>query len=82
MMIELIIIFLAIIAVIAAYFILKKVSHLIINTILGLILLAVSNFVFNLGIGYTVAVILVCAFGGIPGAILVILLHHFGVAFT
>lgn len=82
MAIEWIILFLAVIGVIAAYYILKTASHLIVNTILGLILLVAGNFIFNLGIGYTIPVVLVCALGGIPGAILVILLHSLGIAFV
>jgi len=81
MAIEIIILFLAIVAVIAIYYVLKTAKHLIVNTVLGLILLAVSNFVFKLGIVYTIPVLLVCALGGIPGAILVILLHVARVAF-
>ncbi len=81
MAIETIILILVIAAVIVVYYTLKTATHLIVNTVLGLILLVVSNFVFNLGIGYTIPVILVCALGGIPGAILVILLHSLGIAF-
>ncbi len=81
MIIETIVLVLAILAVIAAYYILKSVTHLIVNTVLGLLLLAVSNFIFKLDIAYTIPAVLVCAFGGIPGAIVVILLHVSGVAF-
>jgi hypothetical protein len=81
MAIEIIIVFIAILAVIAAYYILKTASHLIVNTVLGLILLVVSNIVFNVGVPYTIPAILVCALGGIPGAILVILLHILGIGF-
>lgn len=81
MAIEIIILFLAIVAVIAVYYVLKTAKHLIVNTVLGFILLAVSNFVFKLGIAYTIPVLLVCALGGVPGAILVILLHVSGLAF-
>ena len=78
---ELIILVLAVLAVIAVYYVLKTAKYLIVNTIMGLILLAVGNVVFNLGIPYTSMALLVCALGGIPGAILVILLHVFGIAF-
>lgn len=81
MAIEIIILFLVIIAVIAAYYILKTATHFIVNTVLGLILLVVGNIIFKLGIDYSMPVILICAIGGIPGAILVILLHVLGVAF-
>jgi hypothetical protein len=82
MITELILLFLLIVAIIAGYFILRTAGRLIINTILGLILLVVSNFVFHLNIAYSIPVILICALGGIPGAILVILLHVLGVAFV
>ncbi len=81
MAIETIVLFLAILAVILVYYVLKTAKALIINTVLGLILLAVSNFIFKLDIGYTATVLLVCALGGIPGTILVILLHVLNVAF-
>ncbi len=58
-----------------------NVEYFIVNTILGLIILALSNIIFKLGIAYSIPVILICALGGIPGALLVILLHVLGVAF-
>jgi hypothetical protein len=78
---EILILVLVILGVIAAYYILKSIGHLIVNTVLGLVLLVVANFIFKLGIAYTIPAVLVCAFGGIPGAILVILLNHLHVAF-
>jgi len=81
MAIEIIVVILAIIGVIAAYYFLKTVTHLIINTVLGLIIFFIANAVFSIGIPYSTLALLVCAFGGIPGAIVVILLHLFGIAF-
>jgi len=81
MALEIVIVILAIIGVIAAYYFLKTASHLIINTVLGLILFFVANTVFSIGIKYSIPALLVSAFGGIPGAIIVILLHIFGIAF-
>jgi len=78
---ELIIVILAIIGVIAAYYILKTATKLIINAVMGLIILVAVNAIFNLDISYSVYALLVCAFAGIPGAIIVILLHVFGIAF-
>jgi len=78
---ELIILFLAVLAVIAVYFVLKTAKFLIVNTIMGLIILFVGNTFFNLNIPYSTMALLVCALGGIPGAILVILLHVVGIAF-
>ena len=81
MVLELIIVILAIIGVIAAYYILKTATKLMINAVLGLIILVAANAIFNLDINYSVYALLVCAFAGIPGAIIVILLHVFGIAF-
>jgi hypothetical protein len=78
---EPIILFIAVLAVIAVYYVLKTAKHLIVNTILGLILLVGGNIVFKLGIDYSATVLLVCALGGVPGAILVIILHVLNVAF-
>ncbi len=78
---ELIILLIVVLAVIAVYYILKSAKHLIVNTILGLILLAAANIAFKLGIAYSPLALLVCALGGVPGAILVILLHQLGIAF-
>jgi hypothetical protein len=80
MAVETIILFLAIIAVIAVYILLRAAKYLIVNSILGLILLAVGNIIFKLDIAYT-ATVLICALGGIPGAIIIMLLHVFGIAF-
>ncbi|TRZ89398.1 MAG: transcriptional regulator [Methanosarcinales archaeon] len=80
-MIELIILILAVLAVIALYLILKTAKLLIVNTILGLIILAVGNTFFNLNIPYERMALLVIALGGIPGALLVIVLHVVGIAF-
>lgn len=81
MAIEIIILFLAIIGVIAVYIVLKAAKYLIVNSVLGLILLAIGNLIFKLKIAYTAMVLLICALGGIPGAILIMLLHALGIAF-
>ncbi len=69
----------AIAAFIAVYYFLKVVKYLIINSIVGLILLFISNLVLGmLNVGFSVDInwvsILICAIGGIPGVIIVILL--------
>ncbi len=68
------------VAVIAAYVVLRALKPFIINAVLGLIVLAIAGF-----LGFDVAVspivVLVVAVGGIPGALLVLLLAHFGVLF-
>jgi hypothetical protein len=81
MAVEIVLLLLVIIAVIVVYNILKAAKYLIVNSILGLILLAMGNILFNLNIDYTAWVLLICALGGIPGAIIIMLLHVFGIAF-
>jgi hypothetical protein len=74
-MLELLILFALLVLVIVVYYVFKLVKHIIVNSILGLLVLLAANFVFGLGIAYTWIVILICAIGGIFGALLVILLH-------
>ncbi|MFB6085670.1 MAG: pro-sigmaK processing inhibitor BofA family protein [Halodesulfurarchaeum sp.] len=68
------------VAVILAYIVLRALKPLIVNAVLGLIVLAIAGF-----LGFEVAispiVVLVVAVGGIPGALLVLLLAYFGVLF-
>lgn len=60
---------------------LHSAKHIIINTITGLIILAVANLVFHMGVKYSIWSILICALGGVPGAILVIIFHLLDIAF-
>jgi hypothetical protein len=70
-----------IIVILFVFLFLHSIKEIIINTIMGLIILALANFIFHLGIIYSNWVILICAVGGTPGAILVIALHWLGIAF-
>ena len=70
-----------ILAVIIFMDVVENAGYFIVNTIFGLIILALSNIIFKLDIAYSIPAILICALGGIPGALLVILLHILGVAF-
>jgi len=74
-----------IIFVAVAIFVIKNVVHLIINAIIGLLALFIVNF-FHLmqyagkpDIGYDLITIIICALGGIFGAILVIVLALLGI---
>lgn len=69
------------IVIIIVYMFLHSVKHVIINTVMGLIFLALVNFLFHLGIKYSIWTILVCAIGGMPGAALIIVFHLLGIAF-
>lgn len=70
---------------VALFFLLKDITKLIINSILGLLVLFFMN-LFNImaslgrtEIPYSLVNILLCILGGIPGAIIVIVLHLIGI---
>jgi hypothetical protein len=64
-----------------AYRILKTIKPLVVNAVVGLLILVVAN-VAGVGVAISPMAILVCAVGGVPGAILVILLAYVDVAFV
>ena len=72
---------LAVIAVIVGYRVLKNIKALVINAIVGVLVLALANFL-GLGVQISLVAVLVCAVAGIPGAVLVILLSLLDVAFV
>ncbi len=61
--------------------IMKSVKFLAVNTLFGLIILYLANVIGGLGIPYSLPVLLICAILGAPGAIAVIMLNLFGLAF-
>ncbi len=73
----------AIIAVV--YFLVKKFSVLVINAILGLIALFILNFLHVMqwmgkpDLGYSIATVIICAVGGIPGICVLVLLDILGI---
>jgi inhibitor of the pro-sigma K processing machinery len=75
-----------IVAVVAiAYYLVKKFSVLLINAILGLILLFILNFFHMMNwigkpdLGYSFATMLICAVGGLPGVVILVLLSILGI---
>ena len=84
-MVEIEIIILGILLLLAIYFafslIMKSIKFLALNSLVGLIILYLANVVFGFGIPYSAAVILICAILGAPGAIAIILMSFFGLAF-
>jgi hypothetical protein len=72
---------LAVIAVIVGYRILKNATALVVNAIVGVLVLALANFL-GLGVQISPVAVLVCAVAGIPGAVLVILLSLLDVGFV
>lgn len=63
------------------YRIIKAVKPLIINAIIGLIVLLLAG-TLGFGVEITPIVVLIVAFGGLPAAILVIILAQIGIIFT
>ena len=78
MLAELGILFAVIVMVIVLYYLFKAAKYLIINSILGLIILFAANTLFGLKIAYSWLNILICAIGGVIGAVIVIILNLFG----
>jgi inhibitor of the pro-sigma K processing machinery len=75
-----------IVAVVAiAYYLVKKFSILLINAILGLIFLCILNFFHVMNwigkpdLGYSLATLLICAVGGLPGVAILVLLSILGI---
>ena len=67
------------------YYLVKKFSFLLINAVLGLLLLFLINFfhlmswIGKLDLGYSLATVLICAIGGIPGVVILVLLSILGI---
>jgi len=77
---------LLVVAIIAiVYFLVKKLSVLVINAIVGLIVLFILNFLHVMqwvgkpDLGYSIATIIICAVGGLPGICILVLLNILGI---
>ena len=81
MPIDLVMIALVLAIVVGVIIIVRSITHFAINALIGLVILWLANAIAGLGIGYSIWVILICAIGGIFGAVLVIVLHLIGLAF-
>ena len=77
MLAELGILFAVIVMVIVLYYLFRVAKYLIVNSILGLIILFAANVLFGLKIAYSWLNILICAIGGVIGAVIVIILNLF-----
>ncbi|MFB6202335.1 MAG: pro-sigmaK processing inhibitor BofA family protein [Halorhabdus sp.] len=69
-------------AVLGAYWIVKAVKPFIWNAIVGLVVLLLVEIGLGIEVAITPLVVLIVAVGGLPGAILVILLSVLEVAFV
>ena len=71
--------------IVVVYFLVKKFSVLVINAILGLIALFLLNFLHVMqwmgkpDLGYSIATVIICAVGGLPGICVLVLLDILGI---
>ncbi|MCX6697076.1 MAG: pro-sigmaK processing inhibitor BofA family protein [Methanoregula sp.] len=78
-----IVLIVAILAIV--YFLVKKLSVLVINAVLGIIFLIILNslqvmqWIGKPDLGYSLATILICGIGGLPGVLILVLLNLFGI---
>lgn len=70
---------LALAIIFGAFIVLRSIKNFLVNAVVGLVILFLANTIAGLGIGYSLLVILICAIGGVLGAILIILLHFIGI---
>lgn len=75
-----------IIAIIAiVWYLVKQLSVLVVNAVLGLICLFLINFLHIMqwmgkpDLGYDIATLLICAIGGLPGVLILMLLGILGI---
>jgi hypothetical protein len=85
-MTSVIIAILLVVAIVAVvYFLVKQLSVIIANAVIGLILLVVLNFLHVMqwmgkpDLGYDLATVLICAIGGVPGVCILVLLDILGI---
>ena len=63
------------------YKVISTITPFIVNAVVGVVVLVVASFL-GIGVEITPIAVLVCAIGGIPGALLVVLLAYLGIAFA
>ena len=80
--IEISTLFLAIIIAVVLYVILKNGTQLAMNAVLGILVLAAAKYLFGFQIAITLLTVLICAIGGVFGALLIIILNYLGIAFV
>jgi hypothetical protein len=78
-----IILIVAIVAIV--WYLVKQVSALVVNAILGIICLFLLNFLHVMqwmgkpDLGWNLATVLICAIGGLPGVLILVLLNILGI---
>ncbi|MFB6111523.1 MAG: pro-sigmaK processing inhibitor BofA family protein [Halobacteriaceae archaeon] len=79
---EVAVVVLALVLLFGAYRLIKAVKPFIVNAVLGLVVFLLAELLFGVSVAVTPIAILVVAIGGVPGAILVLLLAVLDVAFV
>jgi hypothetical protein len=86
MMTSVIIAILLVVAIVATvYYLVKQLSVIVANAVVGLVLLIVLNFLHVMqwmgkpDLGYDLATVLICAIGGVPGVCILVLFNILGV---
>ncbi|MGB9928536.1 MAG: pro-sigmaK processing inhibitor BofA family protein [Methanosarcina sp.] len=72
----------AIIIGVVLYIILKNGTQLAMNAVFGLLVLIAAKFLFGFNIAINLLTVLICAIGGVFGAILIIILNYLDIAFV
>lgn len=79
--IEVLVLALAIVAAFIIYKLLKTATSLAINAVLGVLVLMAAKLLLGLEIAITWVAVLICAIGGIFGALVIIVLNYLKIAF-
>ena len=80
--IEVLVLILAIVVAFVLYKILKTATSLAINAVLGVLVLTAAKLLFGLEIAITWVAVLICAIGGVIGALVIIVLNYLKIAFV
>ena len=80
--IEILVLVLAIIVALVLYKALRTATSLAINAVLGVLVLMVAKLLLGLNIAITWIAVLICAIGGIFGALVIIVLNYLKLAFV
>lgn len=79
--VELAALLLSIVILYVLYRVLKELAKLLINSVAAVILLFLVNLFLGLGIAINIWSVAIVAISGLPGLVLVIILHFLGLAF-
>lgn len=66
---------------VGAYRIIRAVKPFVVNAVVGVVVLLIASWL-GLGVQITPIAVLICAVGGVPGALLVVALAYLDVAFA